>query len=596
MARIVSIRSINRSAKIRVRNTSGSLVRLRVDVDTQIDLDSLENQHALGHHSAVGQYNVLPEFTTTVAAPTGVSALDTPAIQSALTTAAAAGGGIVELRPGTYVINATLSLDTGVLLRGSGRSVTYIKADTNLNAPLVKTVNFDALTKTGNNTSGAAAFEIGDLTLDGNAVNQSTATSAGVLIYGYDFLLRRIAIRSVRAASALYTEWGTSGSAGLIERAMEAVVTDVRIHDNILTSAGWHYRGPHDAMTDKVIIYQNTTNAFGFWAESQGTVMTIASGSNAVDVATFLGAGVVNVNTTVGYPTTGSFVVGGATIVYTGKTATTFTGCTTTAGSGTLSTGQSVSPVNGGYAGSAALIDQMHIWGSHSWAMVLDAGAKISNTEIEGATVGQLLVRGGDASLSGGRIFYLPGSSNPGCGIQVGDTNTQGSGFLLNDVDMTGFAGGSAAQSALNFVSTASGQYRARIFNSTGAQQVYGSIQPYEKREITYAGSTTPTVASGGALGTTPPTSTLSNASDHRGSIRMGSGTSPTTGTAATVTWKQPKPGTPTVIVAPGNAATAPLQPYVFNMSSTGFSIGFAVAPAASQAAATYEVFYTVDG
>lgn len=74
MTRIVSLRAINRSAKIRVRNSGGSLVRLRVDQDTLVDLDTLENQHALGHHSAIGQYNVLPDsgagssgFTVTTA-------------------------------------------------------------------------------------------------------------------------------------------------------------------------------------------------------------------------------------------------------------------------------------------------------------------------------------------------------------------------------------------------------------------------------------------------------------------------------------------------------------------------------------------------
>jgi hypothetical protein len=42
--------------------------------------------------------------------------------------------------------------------------------------------------------------------------------------------------------------------------------------------------------------------------------------------------------------------------------------------------------------------------------------------------------------------------------------------------------------------------------------------------------------------------------------------------------------------------ATAALQPSVINPSSTGFTVGFAVAPAASQAAAAYEVTHQVDG
>lgn len=54
-----------------------------------------------------------------------------------------------------------------------------------------------------------------------------------------------------------------------------------------------------------------------------GPVKTTAVGVNAVNSVT------VNVVSTAGFPTSGSFVMGGVATTYTGKTATTFTGCGT---------------------------------------------------------------------------------------------------------------------------------------------------------------------------------------------------------------------------------------------------------------------------
>ena len=74
---------------------------------------------------------------------------------------------------------------------------------------------------------------------------------------------------------------------------------------------------------------------------------TVTSASSGVDVSTFAGSGVLNVASTVSFPTSGSLHVatsaGTATITYTGVTATTFAGATTTVGAGTLATGAVVS-------------------------------------------------------------------------------------------------------------------------------------------------------------------------------------------------------------------------------------------------------------
>ncbi len=89
---------------------------------------------------------------------------------------------------------------------------------------------------------------------------------------------------------------------------------------------------------------------------------TVTALSNAVNVNTFAGAGVLNVGSTGGLPPSGTIYVktstGIATLTYTGVTGTTLTGVTTTVGTGTLATGGAVSltkvsvpagPAPGGY-------------------------------------------------------------------------------------------------------------------------------------------------------------------------------------------------------------------------------------------------------
>ena len=72
--------------------------------------------------------------TQVVAAPTGVAATDTSNIQTALSAAGTAGGGIVQLREGSYLINATLTLPAKVTLQGMGRDATTILCDAAMGA------------------------------------------------------------------------------------------------------------------------------------------------------------------------------------------------------------------------------------------------------------------------------------------------------------------------------------------------------------------------------------------------------------------------------------------------------------------------------
>lgn len=115
-----------------------------------------------------------------------------------------------------------------------------------------------------------------------------------------------------------------------------------------------------------------------------------------------------------------------------------------------------------------------------------------------------------------------------------------------------------------------------------------------------WRGTAVPTVAAGASAGTSPPTPTVTTDSgSFKGRVSFGTGTgSPGTASLVDVTFDTNavlQSGT-RVMLTPANAATAQLNPYVQALSTTGFSIGFGTAPAASQAATVYVVDYAVAG
>lgn len=80
--------------------------------------------------------------------------------------------------------------------------------------------------------------------------------------------------------------------------------------------------------------------------------------------------------------------------------------------------------------------------------------------------------------------------------------------------------------------------------------------------------------------------SALANANDIGGNITATSVAIPTTGTIFSVTFNAAYAATPKVILTPENAITALGSPYISTVSTTGFTVSMAVAPAGSSAIA----------
>lgn len=109
-----------------------------------------------------------------------------------------------------------------------------------------------------------------------------------------------------------------------------------------------------------------------------------------------------------------------------------------------------------------------------------------------------------------------------------------------------------------------------------------------------FYGSLNPTAAMLAASGTTPPAAVVNaNSRDTRGYLTHGTGTGPTAGDQVTVSFANTRTiGTYRVSLNPMNTATANLNPYVSATTTTGFTIAFANAPAASQANTVYSTAY----
>ena len=92
------------------------------------------------------------------------------AIQAALNAAAAAGGGVVQVPAGLYIISQILQIGSGVTLQGAGMGVTTIQAANGFSPSQVGGLNGLTVLVVANNAGGSNIVITG-LTFDGNQAN-----------------------------------------------------------------------------------------------------------------------------------------------------------------------------------------------------------------------------------------------------------------------------------------------------------------------------------------------------------------------------------------------------------------------------------------
>lgn len=445
--------------------------------------------------NSAGAGVVFPSSDTT-------GATDQARITAAEAAAVAGTIGAVKFWPGTFWVQGLIK-QSGTVWQGSGRFETIIKLASGANADVVQGANFSTLTLGGSTTGGISGWGIRDLTIDGNKAGQS-GTSWGLRFYGFEFDITRVSIRNC-LTDGMYSEWGGFGGSGTPDGTMEAVYQSIKIHD--CGGNGWRNRGPHDSRAYDVTIFNNGITAFGYWGETNNA-QTVAAGSNGVSVATFAGAGVLNVSSTLGYnltsisATQGALSVatsgGTAVITYTGTTATSFTGCTTVSGTGTLATGGTVNPT-GAYGASGCLLEGVHVWGSPLWDFVLDCQTHLIDCvgEVAQTGGGMVLVRGGNCQIIGGLYPVYSQFTPVGCGIQIGDTANACTG-LRTDTQVQGLSGAGASTAAINIVNENGGCSIDAVVYQPSGTAIFGTPSASSRYRVAATGATAAANAANG--------------------------------------------------------------------------------------------------
>lgn len=200
---------------------------------------------------------------------------DTAVIQEALDTARDSGGGIVQLRAGTFLVTG-LVLASNVTLMGSGSDATVIKlkAGSPAGTHVVKTQSFDTLVGTDNPANnGEHGFMVADLTIDGNKTGNPSG-GHGLAIFGYAYRLS--GVRSLRChGDGIYSEWVTTSNLPYdTGEQFEANWDDVKAQD--CDGTGILFNGPHDSYLSHINAVQNYGHGIHLPSKAIGTLMFIA--------------------------------------------------------------------------------------------------------------------------------------------------------------------------------------------------------------------------------------------------------------------------------------------------------------------------------
>lgn len=141
-----------------------------------------------------------PSYTVNVGAPVTGGGDSSTEINSAISTASAAGGGNVVLQAGTYNISNPITVKTGVNLTGASEATTIIQATTSLGSGSVV------------QTSTNSNITIQNMTLNQDGSNQTTRSLSNYLLDlqgGTNYIVENVATRNPSTYS-IGIHYGTS--------------------------------------------------------------------------------------------------------------------------------------------------------------------------------------------------------------------------------------------------------------------------------------------------------------------------------------------------------------------------------------------------
>jgi len=499
---------------------------------------------------------------------------DTTAIQNACNAANTAGGGTVLLPPGTYALAGTVSVPSHVALTGPGATLRRTGAAT---GPLLSVGAFGG--------AASVASALSSLWIDGNNVAQN-----GIEVHSAQMgWFTSLGIINCTGVGLAIGVGATSGYYAGFANGNTAMCTFAGIFtDNC--AAGCALIGSATQIVTDNFFYNLT-----LWR-----CTTIALDLQAYcDSNHFYGVQIA--------------------IVANGATGVRFNGSTTTAqGIYNEQIFGIAIDVNGAFTGCIAL------------AMNFAAGAtgQISVRELflspqtwpgtvitDTGSTAWLVEARSDPPQPGGTVYQKGPSVIGTSGVAAsggyqrltgGSTATT---LLLGDVYPPapgGFAGlvlGATAPSTSNWAMISDGtQLYINAPSTTGDINFRAGNGPtFAMSQHGHLLSTllNPLTAAAGAnAGTGPPAPVVSGATDRRGTVTFGTGTTPAAGAMVVLTFLSAYAAAPaTIHLTPRNAATAALGvAYATAITANGFTISVPTAPAASQANTTYAYSYTVEG
>lgn len=217
-------------------------------------------------YPTIGLARVKYPFATTLTMQTAAAAL-----QLGINTLQDVGGGVMFIPGGTYMIH-DVTLRQKVWLWGAGYGNVIFKMPDGKNSFMLKSDGFDSLYATiathtdpvapmpgspEDLTMGIWAFGLDGISLNGNRANN--ASGDGLLIYGYNFVLRHLRVYGF-SGSGVVTSWSNAANFPDWTDAMEGHFYDIKVHDN--EGKGWMFNGPHDSRSQMCEVYENGTIGF----------------------------------------------------------------------------------------------------------------------------------------------------------------------------------------------------------------------------------------------------------------------------------------------------------------------------------------------
>lgn len=221
----------------------------------------------------------------------------TVALNAAIASISAAGGGTLDLGAGTHMVTGLTHQD-GVLINGANKRATVIKLINSSNTHVIQAGDFNTnadgvskATPVGCRTGG-----LRNITIDGNKANQSAGSHHGVAYYGIDLFLDNVEVKNCRGWGVYCESPGATTSVSVGQN-LQYSWAHIEAHDN--DQGNITYNGQSDSTLVDMVCYETSSGSgqANFRVLSKGTGLRVL-GLHCWGVSDY---GIVNEASTAGF-------------------------------------------------------------------------------------------------------------------------------------------------------------------------------------------------------------------------------------------------------------------------------------------------------